>query len=397
MISLAQHLAGFTTLTPPELAPKDSPAERERRKGAQQKAEDFIYTLNHAVTCLSLTDFLIAPFFSTVFGWNICGHGHDHGADGHATHGSGGGYYTYHTVPTTPPPTSPPATPDSSSGNKVSGMFTNPGSKKGFKNVGCDPGCDHTGHPPPTTTYATYHYSPPSPPPKLTVGQRIAAWWKELTSSPKEYLKKHYPGFKEWAIGEAAGDIGAVPLTLAVQHFTPGVMTGIQRGLEPIVGRLMHKRAERAAERWADKHGIARDAEEVVTRAQELYQYEIRHLPQMVMWTLSSIAINYGVMKYRNPELSVANFAKGKAAGSAITAGLVFGARTFAPDKAHAWDSKVGGKVVVPITKKVGRLFGIEERDVDDFHKRSMDEDHPKEWSKRVADTRAQALAVNAK
>lgn len=242
---------------------------------------------------------------------------------------------------------------------------------------------DHSAAFKPTPSYISYSYTP-YPPPKPGVGQRVAAWWKELTTSPLEYLKSQYPGFKEWAIGEAAGDIGAVPLTLAVQHFTPGVMMGIQRGLEPIVGRLMHKRAERAAERWADKHGIARDAEEVVTRAQELYQYEIRHLPQMVMWTLSSVLINYGVMKYRNPELLISTFAKGKAAGSAITAGIVFGARTFAPDKAHAWDSKMGGKVVVPITKKVGRLFGIEERDVEDFHKRSMDEDMPDRWTKRV-------------
>lgn len=428
-MSLASHLSGFTTLTPPELVPEHSPAARERRKGAQQKAEDFIYTLNHAITCLSLTDFLIAPFFSTVFGWNICGHGHDHGKDGHSHDASshlGGGEGTAGSTAASRHVHGAWCNHEgglsaTSSAEEFKAAFdktiktqdkpARPKNRGGFTKLIAEapeiegpPRYEHTAEfvgppkppapePAPTPSYTSYtghSYSPPSPPPKPSVGQRVTAWWNELRASPLAYLKKQYPGFKEWAIGEAVGDIGAVPFTLAMQHFVPGVMTGIQHGLEPIVGHLMRKRAERAAEHWADKHGLAHDAQQVVDHAQELYRYEIRHLPQMVMWTLSSVGINYGVMKWRNPGLSIGNFAKGKAMGAAITASLVFGARTFAPDRAHAWDSTLGGKVVVPITKKVGRLFGVEARDIDDFHKRRMDEE--KLWLDRVKEPHKQTL-----
>jgi hypothetical protein len=411
---LAAQLANFTTLTPPKLSREDSAAARERNKGAQQRAEDFIYTLNHAITCLSLTDFIIAPFFSSVFGWNICGHDHSDkkstaGGGGEHQHypgcghevnlskfeGSSGGEATLRGESTrgaamkSITPEALRAQAQTSAADDLARLRKALEDKRFNLPSAASPADEFVGPPRPPhlpeTPYQYTHHTPPMPTPN-TFGQRLSAWWKELRTSPLAYLKKQYPGFKEWAIGEAVGDIGAVPLTLAVQHFTPGVMEGIQRGVEPIVGGLMRRRAERAAERWADKHGIARDAEDVVTRARELYQYEIRHLPQMVMWTISSCLINYGVMKARNPAMELGTFAKGKVAGAAITAGLVFGARTLAPDKAHKWDSTVGSKVVVPITKTIGRVFGIDPKEIDEVQKRqqAVEEGHATSWVTRV-------------
>lgn len=424
-MSLSQQLQQSSALTP---------AEHERRKSAQQRAEDFMYTINHAITCLSLTDFLIAPFFSTVFGWSICGHGHDHSNDGtsSAHHQSGsasattpeGGYglshvhgpWCNHDSPTA---SSATTTEDFkkafeqqlNENNKPNlpppkGIFRSlvqeepselmgpPRYEETHEFVG-PPKPDHLKNAPiaePLHYPNGFNYTPPTPPAKPTMGERVAAWWKELRTSPLEYLKKQYPGFKEWAIGEAVGDIGAVPFTLAVQHFAPGVMTGIQRGLEPVIGGIMHRRAEKAARHWADRNGINRDAEEVVNRAQELYHYEMRHLPQMALWTLSSVAINYGVMKFRNPALEIGAFAKGKAAGAAITATLVLGARTLSPEKAHAWDETMGRRVVVPVTKTVGRLFGV---DSDTIEKQARHHEHGS-WAERVVQEPAKEAALGA-
>jgi hypothetical protein len=436
-MNLAAHLSNFTTLTPPELSRKDSPAERERRKTAQQRAEDFIYTLNHAVTCLSLTDFVIAPFFSSVFGWNICGHGHDHKKDGTSSHSSGSSNVHEHypgcghdhsaasassafssggAAAATPSASTP--VPDAAKAPRIGGGMRHskfswkhekplmPPKKTAVrgaafgallkKEASLEDGeplaegllqdvSDRIKKPTPPQKTITYGgaYSYASEP--KTFGEKVKAQWGKAKAWMSGKLKLDSKAMKEWFIGEAVGDLGAVPVTLAVQHFTPGIMTGIQRGLEPIVGRMMHRRAEKAAARWADANGIARDAKEVVDHAESLYQYEIRHLPQMVMWTLSSIGINYGVMKFRNPELSIANFAKGKVAGAAITAGLVFGTRTLVPDKAHAWDTTVSSKVVVPVVKKVGRIFGIDERDVDDFSRRQHRDSPGASWTDRVA------------
>ncbi len=426
---LATHLSHFTTLTPPELSDRDSPAAREHRKSMQQRAEDFIYTLNHAVTCLSLTDFLIAPFFASVFGWNICGHGHDHSKDG--GHGSSGGsaYSGASSAHVHGPgcghdvnlsnftrssqsgestlrasiPQNIAMHPISPEALRAQGNATTAAQDRARleallqgKGIHIPPSHEATpeimGPPkPPHLQQPQPAVATPTPPEPKTFWEKTKAQWSKAQASTMEYLKKHYPNFKEWFIGEAVGDLGAVPVTLAVQHFTPGIMTGIQHGLEPIVGRLMRARAEKAAARWADSNGIARDARDVVDHAESLYQYEIRHLPQMAMWTLSSCAINYGVMKYRNPAMELATFTKGKVAGAAITAGLVFGTRTLAPEAAHRWDETMGRRVVVPVTKKVGRIFGIEEKEVDAQHEKHHGTAAPTKPASNWADKLAQA------
>lgn len=431
-MSLAAQLNSTTVLTP---------REREQRKSAQQRAEDVIYTLNHAITCLSLTDFLIAPFFSSVFGWDICGHGHAHGKDsaGHGggsssggsaashVHGPGCGHWTGDKAGSSvlSSPTSPegekPVSSKYKNAKKISAEelraqsdklspdalaeqlkkdLANPNKAKPDKRRGGFSSLMNSGdvgeHAPAMSEHGTSMLPPSKPEPRIPYSSvpfkpEPQGWWQKSKMWFTTTYQKFYPNFREWIIGEAAGDLGAVPVTLAVQHFTPGVMTGIQHVLEPVVGGLMHKRAVNAAEHWADKHGVERDAKEVVDRAEELYRYEIRHLPQMVMWTVASSVINYGVMRYRNPDLLFLNFAKGKVAGAAITAGLVFGARTASPEKAHAWDETMGRRLVVPVTKKIGRLFGIEERDVDDYHARQREAATPKSWASRVKDSAAPA------
>lgn len=261
-----------------------SPAEQEAAKTRQQKAEDVIYTLNHALTCLGITDTIVQPAVAALslrlLGKRIdlCGHlpqtheHHDHAHHDHAHHDHGHG---------------------------ILGAF------------------------------------------------------------------RSWHTFKEFMIGELAGDVGAVVPTLALQRFAPGFMHGIRRAMEPLVGSWFRSSAERGARHWAQKHGLAETSPEVEARAQELYEYEVSHLPQMAAWTVSSIGINYGVMKFRNPGMKLTDFLAVKSLGSLVTAGLVLGARAASPTLAHGWDETVSRNLIVPATKILGTPFGVQAEHVD--------------------------------
>ena len=172
-------------------------------------------------------------------------------------------------------------------------------------------------------------------------------------------------------------------------------MDGIRSVTEPLVGGVFRHSAERDAKKWGERHQLASDSTEVVNRAQELYQYEMRHLPQMLVWTVSSVLLHYGVMRKLEPAITIAEFSRQKAAGAAITAGLIFGVRALAPNAAHKWDSKMGKNVVVPLTKTVGKVFGVEEHEVEAHQKRHED-DAPKNWQARVSEPTSSVAMRNA-
>ena len=94
------------------------------------------------------------------------------------------------------------------------------------------------------------------------------------------------------------------------------------------------------------------------------------------------------LMRKLEPAITIGEFSRQKAAGAAITAGLIFGVRALAPNAAHKWDSKMGKHVVVPLTKTVGKVFGVEEHEVEAHHKRHAD-DAPKNWQARVSEPQA--------
>lgn len=234
-------------------------------------------------------------------------------------------------------------------------------------------GCDHghlTHHHNHKHNHDTHDHAHPKP----GLWQRIK---HEVGNAAKWRSAKH------WFYGEFIGDVGAAIVTIPVQRFLPGLMDGIRRVIEPVAGGFFHRGATRASHKWADQHGLNYNNQEVVDRAQKIYEYEMRHLPQMAMWTLSSIGLHYGAMRFFE-KISMADFARQKAATAAITAAVVFGARAMAPDKAHWWDETAGKYVVLPLTKKVGKLFGVKDRDVDDYHARQINDTMPKAWADRV-------------
>lgn len=328
-MNLAAELNSTTVLTP---------TERERKKTPQQRAEDVIYTLNHTFTCLTLTDLVLVPVIRAITGWRI-GHSHDE----------------------------PPSAPISDA-EKLErahkegagrGMLTKliSGESKGASQSSLDKVCCAEGGAGHNHNHDHHEKLP---------------FWKRAG---------------HWAVGEAIGDVGAAFVTIPMQRLLPGMMDGIRRMVEPVVGGFFRRGAEHAAHKWADKHGLTYDNQDVIDRAHKLYEYEMHHLPQMAVWTVSSIGLHWAVMRKLEPAITVGEFARMKAVGAGITAATVFGARAAAPDKAHKWDETAGRYVVMPLTKTVGKVFGVKERDVDDYHARQTEQENgtaAKTWTSRV-------------
>ena len=311
------HLAPVTTAALLSTTALQPTRRDERSKSEQQKAEDVIYTLNHALTCLSITDTVVAPAIGAMsekwFGKRVELCGHDHG-----------------------------------------------------------PGESHH---------------------DMAAEQRaneLRPLWKRAS---------------DWIIGEAVGDVGAVGFTIGVQRMFPGFMDGIRHVLEPVLGWAFRSGANRAAVSWGEKNGLEKNDPAIADRAKELYQYEMKHLPQMAVWTVSSVGINYATMwgmnKYRTHktgmegDFNIWKFTKGKSLGAATTAAIVMGTRAIAPNGAHSWDQSAGKHVIVPLTKILGKPFGVRTEDVDKFNEKRSGEDTPLHEG-RVVDTQPRTEAAIA-
>lgn len=332
-----------------------TPAEYEHSKTRQQKAEDIIYTLNHSATCLTITDTfglsLAANAYNFIFKpKNKVNLDHDH------NHGYGVGDWMW---------------------DRIRGKHKDPeyvakihAEEEARMHAPHDhdhdhghshgPGCSHDhGH-------EHKHEIHPDPAPKLTPD-----------SSGGKAGKKFVYTSAQWLVAEAIGDIGAVPVTIFLQRHCPNFMHSLRSVIEPVVGGSYRRSTTSSAIKWGDKHGFDKDSKEVKDRQHELYEYEMSHMPQMAVWTVTSIAMNYGAMHGLHKveprmfeKMSNEKFAGVKGLGALMTMGLVLTVRGLIPGGAHKWDQTIGRKVVVPITKKVGRVFGVRESDVDSFQQK---------------------------
>ncbi|MES2983793.1 MAG: hypothetical protein V4735_01230 [Pseudomonadota bacterium] len=402
MMALAPELQQTTVLTP---------KQRERAKTPQQRAEDVIYTLNHTFTCLSLTDFIVVPAIQALTGWDI-GHSHAHEKPAPAAVSSGGTYYASSSAAPSPAAPPPAAAPAAASPKK--GMFTGMLNSGEAQKMGCAvPGCDDLhvaggggakastassySHSASTASSAAAHVGHHHAPAELSFFGKLVWNIKHIPTTIKNLTWKTAG---HWIAGEAIGDVGAALVTIPLQRCAPGMMDGIGRAMEPVVGGVFRRGAEHAAHKWGAKRGLDDDNQEVVAHAQELYRYEIKHLPQMGAWTVFSIGLHYGAMKlHLEKDITIGQFARMKAVGAGVTALTVFGARAAAPDKAHAWDRTAGKHVVVPLTKTVGRVFGVKEHDVDAYHARQNDDPNvtPQSWAARVTTAPPEPVVATAR
>ena len=238
-------------------------------------------------------------------------------------------------------------------------------------NVGCsDPshrehhGHEHHGHEHHGHEHHGHDHSPKKR--KLT--------WKTFAHEAGHYLK-----------GEIFGDVVAVPLTIGVQRLFPNFMNGLRNLLEPLVGWAFRGGANRTARNWAQNQGLAADAPEVKSYAEEVYQHEMSHLPQAVVWNMFAYPIGAVVQKNTGHNRSYSEIFKSKAIGAIVSNGLLIGGRMIEPGAAQKWDAAMGERVLLPVGKKVGKLFGVDEKTMEHAANRGKRHEAAT-WALRVAD-----------
>lgn len=261
-----------------------TPADLEKRKSAEQRAEDIAYTINHSLACTA-TDF-INPIVNTFTEGRIKaigGCGHDHSKDG--------GH------------------------------------------------CHHV--PAPTAD----------------------TWWGRVKQSSKNSFSRER--LMQWTKGEFIGDFGAVPLTIFVQRAFPNFMNGTRKLIEPLMGGIFRYGVERDSKRWARRHDVDTSSAAYRQHVDEVYEHEMSHLPQAVVWTGFALALNVGYQKYKDATRPLAGLLAACMSGMAVTAGLVVAARAIAPHKVREFDKATSEHVMLPATRVVGKLFGVDDAAVD--------------------------------
>jgi hypothetical protein len=199
--------------------------------------------------------------------------------------------------------------------------------------------------------------------PSLSRLEKVKLEAKYMVSSDK---LKHY--FQ----GEFLGDLAAVPLTVGVQYLFPDFMRGLEKLAEPVVRPVIANSAARAARTYAKEHGIAEGSESYEAHKQKVYDYELRHFPQAMVWTASSFGLNtaYQVMVDKTPmPLENKMLIKGASvlSGVLMTAAAVSGARTLMPNRMEAVDGwtheRLDKYVLNPAHHLVHTVFGSKTTD----------------------------------
>lgn len=287
--------------TTPMAEPHKTPAEIEKAKTAEQRAEDLAYTINHSLYC-TLTDFVNPPINTATDGmlrWLIPGCGHDHSKDGghhHHAHGAA---------------------------------------------------CTHD-----------HHHAAPA-----------GTKWERVKQSFKQSFSKER--FIQYAKGEFIGDFGAVPLTIGVQRMFPNFMNGVRKICEPVMRPIFNYGIERSSKQWAQKNNVEVDSPEYKEHVNAVYEHEMGHFPQAVVWTGFSLGLNIGYQMHadKSTHIPFANKLALKSSsvlsGVLVTAGMVVAARAFAPHKVREFDQWTSKNFILPATKTVGKAFGVNEEAVD--------------------------------
>ncbi len=213
---------------------------------------------------------------------------------------------------------------------------------------------------------------------------------KIVESHDDDHGHDHGHGFwhnaKHWFVGEAAGDLGAVPLTIFMQRQFPGFMHGIRTMLEPVMGGMFKSGANRAANSWAQRHGLSADAPEAKEKAAQIYEHEMSHLPQALMWNVFSFPINIAAQRLSGSKAGLGTMIAGKTFGAVVSNTMLIGGRAMVPEAAHSWDRWSSKHLIIPTANAVGGLLGIDKATMQKAAA-SHGEVEPSSWQQRVVGT----------
>lgn len=219
---------------------------------------------------------------------------------------------------------------------------------------------------------------------------------EHIHKTPSKLLKS--PSFLQnvlhWSSAEFFGDVGAVPATVMVQRMAPGFMEDIRKVVEPMARDGFRKGAHSASLVWAERNGFNVGSAEQVAKENELYEYEMKHLPQAVVWNMfawpTNVLLQRYVFKEHGHEHSLATIAVGKTFGALFSNVALIGGRAALPDLAHKWDQWNSENIIVPTTKAVGGIFGVD-HETSERISRQHAESEGHGWKKREDSKRAEA------
>ncbi len=171
---------------------------------------------------------------------------------------------------------------------------------------------------------------------------------------------------KHWFVAEALGDLGGVGLTIALQRHAPDFMDWLSKGMEKVVGPLYARSTQAAAKDWAYRTGFGLTSPVTQRYQDELYQYEVKHLGQAVVWTVTSVGINLvSQKKLTGNNATVMELLLLKSAASGIVSGLLIGGRAFFPEQSSEWDKWNSDHIITPTSKVIASMSGMDQQQLD--------------------------------
>lgn len=200
----------------------------------------------------------------------------------------------------------------------------------------------------------SHHHAPP---------ENLSRWEKVKFASKQTFNKNRLLSYVK---GEFIGDFGAVPITIAAQRMFPDFMTGLRAISEPVVRPLFSWGIAHDNAAWAKEHNVSKDSPEAKAHAASVYDYEINHFPQAIVWTGASLGLNtaYQVYADKSPmllERKLALKSGSVLSGILVTAGVVVAARALAPNTMHGVDQWTSEHAIIPTTNAINSINNIKE------------------------------------
>jgi hypothetical protein len=219
----------------------------------------------------------------------------------------------------------------------------------------------------------------------------IAGHFKSAMTFRKAEGERFSPA-TSWLVGEVAGDFGAVPVVVALQHYAPGLMSSIGKLASPVAKPFFRRAAERSAKAECKLAGEEASGPAFDKRVDELCQRELDNLPKAIMWTGVSPAINILMQKtVMGNKAPVSDLLLGKGLGAVVTSATTVGLRNISPAKAQKWDDILSEKTGKPVAGFVSKLLGVDRDTLKSGMDAKRQEDTPaSSWTSRTEPTDTQ-------
>jgi hypothetical protein len=158
--------------------------------------------------------------------------------------------------------------------------------------------------------------------------------------------------------GEIAGDILAVPVTIALQRITPECTSWMRDMLEPLVRPLYWASAQQEAQAWAKEHEVTLLSDAYKQRILSQYEHEIGKMPMGIIWSVASLGLNALCQKcFLGNSSNIATIVQANAMGALSTFAITNGLRLLSPHAMRTFDHAVYEHIAEPTTHIVDAIL----------------------------------------